>query len=74
MDSPRGLFWEGGKLFVMHPPDLSVYYDLENTGKPLKTVADDCGFASEEALRRAFMRRVGVAPGHYRERFGTPGR
>jgi transcriptional regulator GlxA family with amidase domain len=47
---------------------------LENTAKPLKRVADECGFVTDEALRRAFVRQVGIAPGQYRERFGTQAR
>lgn len=46
---------------------------LENTRKELKRVAHDCGFASEEGLRRAFVRQCGVRPAQYRERFGLAG-
>lgn len=45
---------------------------LENTTKGLKQIAGDCGFASEEAMRRAFQRQLGVRPGAYRERFAPP--
>ncbi|MBJ3784192.1 GlxA family transcriptional regulator [Devosia sediminis] len=34
-------------------------------------VASRCGFGSEETLRRAFLRRVGVSPQAYRERFAA---
>lgn len=43
---------------------------LEHTGLELKRVAHETGFGSEEAMRRAFVRRLGVRPGEYRERFG----
>ncbi|MGC4007223.1 MAG: PQQ-dependent sugar dehydrogenase [Pirellulales bacterium] len=33
LDSPRGLFHDGRKLFVMAPPDLHVYEDLDGDGK-----------------------------------------
>lgn len=46
---------------------------LENTPKELKRIAYECGFASEEGLRRAFVRQCGVRPAQYRERFGMPG-
>lgn len=42
---------------------------LESTAHPLKTVAFDCGFASADRMRLAFVRRLGVAPAAYRGRF-----
>lgn len=42
---------------------------LEHAGHELKRVARDAGFSSEEALRRAFVRRLGVTPSDYRQRF-----
>jgi len=38
-------------------------------GATVKRVVRRCGFGSEETLRRAFLRQVGVAPAAYRERF-----
>ncbi len=43
---------------------------LESTGKDIKRIATECGFASDEAMRRAFARQLGVSPRDYRERFG----
>lgn len=45
---------------------------LESSAKDLKRIAADCGFASEEAMRRAFVRRLGIRPKEYRERFAAP--
>lgn len=45
---------------------------LESTSRDLKRIAADCGFASAEAMRRAFVSRLGVSPGEYRARFGAP--
>ncbi|WP_345811216.1 helix-turn-helix domain-containing protein [Paraburkholderia sp. PREW-6R] len=42
---------------------------LAESRKPLKRIATDCGFGSEQNLRRAFVRRFGVLPLEYRERF-----
>jgi transcriptional regulator GlxA family with amidase domain len=42
---------------------------LEETNSPLKRVADWCGFGDPNALRRAFVRRLGVLPADYRRRF-----
>ncbi|MBW8724547.1 MAG: helix-turn-helix domain-containing protein, partial [Inquilinus limosus] len=43
---------------------------LEEGEVPVKRIADLCGFGDEERMRRAFLRRLGVPPAAYRERFG----
>ena len=43
---------------------------LLETRLPIKRIAQRCGFASEETLRRSFLRLLDVAPRDYRERFG----
>ncbi len=42
---------------------------LEETALPVGQVALRCGFGEEERMRRAFVTRLGVAPGRYRQRF-----
>ncbi|MCJ8205219.1 GlxA family transcriptional regulator [Pseudomonas sp. RGM2987] len=42
---------------------------LADTAVPIKRVAVQCGFGSEETLRRSFLRAMGVTPQAYRERF-----
>ena len=42
---------------------------LGQTGLPLKRIARDCGFGSEETMRRGFIRILAVPPHAYRERF-----
>ena len=44
---------------------------LESGREPLGTVARACGFGTAETMRRAFHRRLGVAPADYRTRFHT---
>ncbi|MGF6755344.1 GlxA family transcriptional regulator [Paraburkholderia sp. GAS42] len=44
---------------------------LAASRSPLKRIALDCGFGSEQNLRRAFLRRFGVLPLDYRERFAS---
>lgn len=44
---------------------------LLEQGQPIGRVATRCGFGSEETLRRAFLRRFGVGPQAYRERFSA---
>ncbi|AOW12465.1 AraC family transcriptional regulator [Hydrogenophaga crassostreae] len=43
---------------------------LEEGDLPFKSVAARIGFASEQSLRKLFIKRLGVAPQAYRERFG----
>jgi AraC-like DNA-binding protein len=42
---------------------------LEDSDTPLKKVASQYGFSDQNSLRRAFMRRLGVSPVEYRQRF-----
>ena len=44
---------------------------LSDTGLPVKRIAANCGFGSEETLRRSFLRTMGVTPQAYRERFSV---
>ena len=44
---------------------------LESGRQPLAAVARACGFGTAETMRRAFHRRLGVAPADYRTRFHT---
>jgi transcriptional regulator GlxA family with amidase domain len=43
--------------------------ELEATSASLDLIAVNCGLGTAESLRRAFQRRVGVAPDAYRRRF-----
>jgi len=43
---------------------------LEEAYSEIKRIADLCGFGDEERMRRAFVRRLGIPPTVYRERFG----
>ncbi len=42
---------------------------LQDTNQPLQRIATACGFSTTEALRRAFVRQLGVTPRQYRARF-----
>ncbi|SEB69630.1 transcriptional regulator, AraC family with amidase-like domain [Pseudomonas saponiphila] len=44
---------------------------LADTGPPIKRIAAQCGFGSEETLRRSLLRALGVTPQAYRERFAA---
>ncbi|WP_460095979.1 GlxA family transcriptional regulator [Pseudomonas sp. S3_C01] len=44
---------------------------LSDTAVSIKRVAAQCGFGSEETLRRSFLRAMGVTPQAYRERFAV---
>jgi transcriptional regulator GlxA family with amidase domain len=43
--------------------------ELETTNDTLDVIAVGCGFGTAETLRRAFQRRLNVAPDSYRRRF-----
>ena len=43
--------------------------ELELGNSSLESVAESCGLHSGEVMRRAFLRRLGIAPNDYRERF-----
>jgi transcriptional regulator GlxA family with amidase domain len=44
---------------------------LGESNLTVKRIARDCGFGSEETMRRSFMRILAVAPHTYRERFSV---
>ncbi len=46
---------------------------LEDSAAPIKAIALAAGFGSTTTLRRAFLRRIGVAPLPYRLQFQTAG-
>ena len=48
--------------------------ELEDTGYGVEQVARSCGYGTPEAMRRAFIRALGVSPAGYRQRFQAPGR
>ena len=44
---------------------------LEDTDKSIEQIARNCGFASADLMRRAFIRSVGTTPGRYRSRLSS---
>lgn len=46
---------------------------LEDDELPLKTIAARAGFGSDAQLRKVFLKRLGVTPRAYRERFASAG-
>ncbi|PRZ43679.1 transcriptional regulator GlxA family with amidase domain [Antricoccus suffuscus] len=44
---------------------------LEKRDGTTNSIAHRCGFGTAETMRRAFIRHVGIAPDHYRGRFGN---
>lgn len=46
---------------------------LEGTRLPLKTIAIDCGFGTNDRMRVVFKERLGVTPAQYRATFGPSG-
>lgn len=46
---------------------------LEVSSKSLKQIAPECGFKTEDRMRRAFLRTLNVTPSEYRHNFKTSG-
>ncbi len=46
---------------------------LEENTAPMKVIAVQTGFGTEEKMRRVFQKKIGVTPKVYRERFSTTG-
>ncbi len=44
---------------------------LVDTRLPIKRICRQCGFGSEETMRRSFLRALATAPQDYRSRFGA---
>jgi transcriptional regulator GlxA family with amidase domain len=42
---------------------------LEDTAEGVEETARACGYGTPEAMRRAFVRALGVSPAEYRRRF-----
>lgn len=47
----------------------SARRSLEDTGRGVEETARECGYGTPEAMRRAFLRSLGVSPADYRRRF-----
>ena len=50
IDSPRGLLWDEDRLYVLHPPHLSVYYDRDGDGvsEENRRLVDNIAFGFKE--------------------------
>jgi transcriptional regulator GlxA family with amidase domain len=44
---------------------------LADTSVPIKRIAAQCGFGSEDRMRRSFLRLIATTPGDYRRRFSV---
>jgi transcriptional regulator GlxA family with amidase domain len=63
----------GGAQYVEHVRVEAARALLEGSDDGLGVIATRTGFRSEETMRRAFVRELGVSPGAYRSRFRTSG-
>jgi len=52
MDHPRGLFYDNGSLWVLHPPLLSVFRDTDGDGTADKHEELITGISTDEVERR----------------------
>jgi transcriptional regulator GlxA family with amidase domain len=44
---------------------------IESRAQSIKAIAQQCGFSSDELMRRAFVRHLRVSPSEYRDRFSA---
>ena len=58
--------------YVLQVRVEAARHQLERTNHGLKQVASATGFASADAMRRAFVRLLGITPRRYRELAGHP--
>lgn len=63
----------GGAQYVERVRVEAARTWLEGSDDGLAAIAKRTGFRSEETMRRAFVRELGVSPGAYRSRFRTSG-
>ncbi|MBA62907.1 MAG: heme-binding domain-containing protein [Planctomycetaceae bacterium] len=52
MDHPRGLFYDNGSLWVLHPPTLSVFHDTDGDGTADQHEELITGISTDEVERR----------------------
>lgn len=52
MDHPRGLIYDNGSLWVLHPPFLSVYHDTDGDGAADSSEVLIEGISTEEVRKR----------------------
>lgn len=76
--SERHFSREFTRLLATPPGDYVEQVRVDTARRLLETepvlvtvAAARAGFGSAETMRRAFLRRLGVAPDHYRQRFGV---
>lgn len=50
VDSPRGLVWDHDRLYLLHPPDISVYFDRDGDGvaEESKTIVTGIGWGFKD--------------------------
>lgn len=75
VDSPRGLVWDRDRLYVLHPPDLSVYFDDDGDGVAdrketlVKGIGFDLNFRGADhttnGIRMGIDGKIYVAVGDY---------
>ncbi len=50
VDSPRGLVWDQDRLYLLHPPDISVFFDRDHDGvaEARKTLVSGIGWTFKD--------------------------
>ena len=63
VDSPRGLMWDRDRLYVLHPPDLSVYFDEDGDGRAERSETLVKGIGFDLSFRGADHTTNGIRMG-----------
>jgi len=53
--------------YILQARVEAARHQIERTDRGLKQIAAACGFASADAMRRSFVRLVGITPNQYRQ-------
>ena len=53
--------------YILQARVEAARHQIERTDRGLKQIAAACGFASADAMRRSFVRLVGITPSQYRQ-------
>ena len=50
IDSPRGLIWDHDRLYLLHPPHISVFFDRDHDGvaEESKRLISDIAFGFKD--------------------------
>jgi glucose/arabinose dehydrogenase len=62
VDSPRGLVWDYDRLYLLHPPNISVYIDKDGDGiaDEEHVIVKNIGWTLQRSTRRSRFEWIGI--------------